>query len=734
VGTTPVLGAAVPLEKVPANVEVVGRGALERDPTQPLASILARELTSGSVTDSQGNPFSTTLNLRGYSVSPVLGAPQGVAVYQNGQRLNDPFGDVVSWAVLPSFAAERVEVTAGASPVFGLNSLGGAAALSMKDGFSAPGARLTARGGSWGSAEGTAELGRHSDTVAFYGGVSALHDRGWRHESPSNVFQAYLDLAGRGESLAGGVSLALADADLTGNGAAPVQLLDDNYRAVFTHPDENEQRLYNVNARASWELAKSTGLQGIAYFRRSHLDTRNGDDADFAPCTSDPGVLCSDAGGPDEELLVDRGGTPIPASADVSATLNRTETLSQSYGASLQLLDQRDVFARANRLSVGAALDLGSAGYATDGEAGRLDQSRGVDGLGLFLGGDAFNTDLSTHNRALGAYFSDLYALTPSLSATFAGRLNVARVSLQDLDGESLDGAHRFQRFNPAVGLTYEWSPSAQGYASYGESNRIPTPAELGCADPEQPCRVPNAFTADPPLDQVVSRTVELGARGLWLAPFGSDSAWVRWSVAGYSGWNHDDILFVASGPVLGSGYFANAGETRRLGFEARARGEWAGGSWFVSYGYVQATFGSRLAIASPDNPGADANGLIHVRPGDRIPNIPQHTVKAGVAYRVTDSWTAAIDGEYASSRPYQGDEANLIDDVPDYSILNVETSYLVRPGMSVRLRIENLFDQRYYTSGVLGDPSRVFPSYNDPRFLTPGAPFTVELACSLEF
>ncbi|HXZ84381.1 MAG TPA: Plug domain-containing protein, partial [Myxococcota bacterium] len=246
VGTTPALGTAVPLDQVPANVQVVDRATLDAHPTAPLSNTLANELSSTSLSDTQGSPFNATLNLRGYTASPVLGSPQGVAVYQNGQRINDPFGDVVSWTTIPSFAVDRVEVTPGSNPVFGLNAQGGAAALRMKDGFSAPGSRLTTTADSFGAVSGTAEYGSDRGDRAFYGGVSALHDHGWRDHSPANVFQSFLSLATRGDRLDTGLEFTFADADFFGNGAAPVELLADDYSAVFTTPDETRQELFNL--------------------------------------------------------------------------------------------------------------------------------------------------------------------------------------------------------------------------------------------------------------------------------------------------------------------------------------------------------------------------------------------------------------------------------------------------------------------------------------------------------
>jgi len=739
VGTTPALGSAVPLDQVPANVQVVDRATLDAHPIAPLSATLANELSSTSLSDTQGSPFSATLNLRGYTASPVLGSPQGIAVYQNGQRINDPFGDVVSWTTIPSFAVDRVEVTPGSSPVFGLNAQGGAAALRMKDGFSAPGLRLTTTADSFGAVSGTAEYGVDGGDRAFYAGVSALHDHGWRDDSPANVFQSFLSLATRSDRLDTGLEFTFADADYLGNGASPVQLLADDYSAVFTTPDETSQLLFNLAGHAGLALSAETTLEGSAYLRHNTVRTSNGDQSGLAPCTGiggSPAFLCSDAGSPGETPATDASGGGLPSTLDVSGVLNKTDTLTQSTGATLQLGDHRDLFGDRNVFLAGAALDFGFTDYETHSLGGVLDDARNVESLGFSLGNDELSAKLRAQNRDFGLYFSDVLSLSSKLSATVAGRFNTAHVDLTDLEGSALDGSHDFSRFNPSAGLTYALAPETHVYLSYGEANRTPTAAELACADPREPCRVPNAFTADPSLDQVVSRTAEVGARGSlspdWQGP--DDVVSVQWSAAFYSSWNHDDIQFIASGPVIGSGYFANAGATRRIGVEAALTGHWNAGSWFVRYGFVDATFQSDVAILSPENPFADANGEIHAQRGDRLPNIPAHSLRAGFEAPLTEHWSAGLDATYASGRRYQGDESNQMRQVPGFVIANFQSRYRFSAPVEARFRIENLFDSKYYTSGVLGDPSDVFPDTSDPRFLVPGRPRTFELALSLRF
>ena len=82
----------------------------------------------------QSNPFQADINYRGYTASPLLGTPQGLSVYMDGVRLNQPFGDVVSWDLIPRLAIASTTLMPGSNPLFGLNTLGGALAIQTKDG------------------------------------------------------------------------------------------------------------------------------------------------------------------------------------------------------------------------------------------------------------------------------------------------------------------------------------------------------------------------------------------------------------------------------------------------------------------------------------------------------------------------------------------------------------------------------------------------------------------------
>jgi outer membrane receptor protein involved in Fe transport len=276
----------------------------------------------------------------------------------------------------------------------------------------------------------------------------------------------------------------------------------------------------------------------------------------------------------------------------------------------------------------------------------------------------------------------------------------------------SLDGQHVFSRFNPAVGLTVDPSRVVSLYAGYSEGSRAATSIELGCADPEQPCKLPNAMAGDPPLNQVVTRTVELGARG--------ELAGASWHGGFFRAGNDDDILFVMS-EQSGFGYFRNFGRTRRQGVELGVSGQRGRVSFGAGYTLLDATFQSEETVngesnGSNDEAGGGSPGLegtIGIEAGDRMPFAPRHIVKLSATLQVTSALAVDIDMAGVSSSFARGNENNEHQPdgtyylgpgtSPGYAVVNLGTRYTVTRWLQVLGQVNNLFDRRYYTGAQLG-------------------------------
>ncbi len=570
VAVTPSPVAGADARRVPRNVQRLDRDALDEEYGVGLHDALEAQLGSVTVNDVQNNPLQPDLQYRGFTASPLLGTPQGLAVYQNGVRLNEPFGDTLQWDLIPEFAVDEVQVMPGANPIYGLNALGGSLSLRMKNGFRSPGSRLSGLGGSFARYRTVVEHGEAFDDWALYGGMAFFGEEGWRDHSASNAQNTYVDVRQRGRRHELGFGLTVGSSKLRGNGPAPLSLLAEDRSAVFTHPDITENRLLMLASDVDVDLATHVSLQATVYARHMGQNTLNGDAAEFEACPGEGGasVLCDEDG----SLVRSEDGDVIAIDEAFDGVFHTTDTASAAYGGSLQVTLDAPLARRPNQWVAGMSLDASHVAFGQRVEAGFLTGDRGVLATGPFLGGDEQRTRLDVDNRYLGLYLTDTWSVTDPLALTISGRLNWARVELSDRLGTALDGTHDFVRLNPAVGLAWQLARRTTAFTSYSESNRAPSAVELSCADPDEPCRVPNAFLSDPPLEQVVGRSVEAGVRGK-LGARGLRRSLLEWSLAAFGARNADDIVFVA-GSRVGTGYFRNAGSTQRLGAEAAIGGE----------------------------------------------------------------------------------------------------------------------------------------------------------------
>ncbi|HYD49717.1 MAG TPA: TonB-dependent receptor [Terriglobales bacterium] len=727
VATSPLPGSGADRDTMPSNVRSLGATEAQRLDPLHVADLLADRIGSAHTNDAQNNPYQPDLQYRGFTASPLLGTPQGLAVYQSGVRVNEPFGDTVNWDLIPDFAVDSVDVIAGSHPMFGLNALGGAVALHMKDGFSAPGTRLEMEGGSFERRQLTLQAGRSWENIGFYGGARVAAEDGWREHSPSRLTQLYADTTWRRGASELGISVTAADNSLVGNGVAPVELLAADRNAVFTHPDRTENRFASLAIRGETELTRALAWSGTTYFGRLDRRTVNGDLIDAEACEDTSDRLCIGEEGP---TALDQFGEAIAIDRITSApgVFNRSRTRGWSFGAATQLSLEHRIWRRDNTISAGVTFDGGDNGFESSAELGNLTPDRTVTGLGLILhaGNEVRPVDIETANRAYGVFVRDVFAVTEALALTLAGRWNHVTVDLDDYLGDTLTDRSRFRRFDLAAGATYAWRPYLTFFGGYSEASRSPSAAELGCADPDAPCRLPNAFVSDPPLDEVIARTGELGGRGkLRLG-----AARLAWSVACYRTDLDDDILFVAS-PGFGRGYFRNAGRTRRQGIELDGSGRWQARSWlavdwFASYALIDATFRSGFRVASPNNPATE-NGQIEVKRGDTIPSIPRHQLKLGIATTLISRLTLGTNLTGSSGQYLRGDEANLTAKTPSYWLLDVVARAALTEWFDLFLKVANSLDERYASFGTFAETAEIdlreAPAATDPRAYGPGPP-----------
>jgi iron complex outermembrane recepter protein len=729
----PAATAATGESAAPARPNVLTPQDFDHATATSVPDALQRRVPSVYLNETSGNEFMPDVQYRGFSASPVLGTPQGLAVYQNGARINEAFGDTVNWDFIPETAINRLDVVSN-NPAFGLNALGGAISIEMKNGFTYQGREAEVRGGSFWRRAASIQVGTQQGNVATYFNADALNDNGWRERSPSELRRFYGDVGVRGDQSEFHLNFTTASNFFGATATTPIQMLDRNWSAVYTTPQTYKNQLAFLNATGSYDVNDALNLKGNMYFRgfwQKHVD---GNSSEIQACDPSalPGFLCF---GDNTTPLVAINGQPVPdfLNGAVPGTIDRTSTAANSFGAAAQATQATTLFGHDNRFVIGTSLDHGYVKFDASSELGVIGPDLFVTGTGVIIAqpsGEVAPVSLKTFNTYTGLYFTDTFDLTPALSITAGGRYNVAQIDLNDQLGVALNGSHQFVRFNPVIGATYKITPAATLYAGYSESNRAPTPAELSCADPQRPCLLDNFLVADPSLKQVVGRTYEAGIRGNFGdARFGR----VNWSFGLFRTLSQDDIINVAS-ELTGHGFFQNAGTTRRQGIEASASYRSDRWNMFATYSYIDATFRSFLTLSSPNNPFA-VNGLITVLPGDRIPSIPLQRFKAGVEYAVFQNWKVGADLIAVSGQYLRGDESNLNPMVPGYWLVNLRSTYQVSKTVEVFGLVQNLFNRRYYTYGTFFNTTQIpFLGLTDPRTLSPGAPLAAYAGLRAKF
>lgn len=761
ISATALPGIGLPAEQVPAAVQIVRGEALAQQQSTSLTDYMNNNLLGVSINETQNNPFQPDVLFRGFSASPLLGTPQGLSVFQDGVRINEPFGDAVNWDLIPNNAIAGIQLIPGSNPVFGLNTLGGALSVVTKNGRTHGGGAVETSFGSWG----------RKTTAAEYGGVSAdgaidyfvsgtyFDEDGWRDYSPSEVKQLFGKLGWQNETSRLELSYTGADNDLIGNGLIQEELMRSQGReTINTRPDQTENRLSFLNLNGTHWFNDHTLLSANAYYRKSDRKTLNGDGNDdfdlddFAAESGLPNTLaaalqaCRDiangtyAGGGDEEEV---------AELACSGALNRSKTEQRGYGFNAQLAFNQPFMQMANQLTVGVGYDYSRIRFEQSTEFGLLNATRGVDGLALE--GEEGEVDLHGKTRSWGVFATDTLSLNELWHLTLSGRYNHIKVENRDqlipdvTDSESLSGDHSFNRFNPAVGLTFTPNSALTVYGAYNEGMRAPTSMELGCANPDEPCKLPNAMAGDPPLKKVVSKTYELGARGKLTGD-------IAWSAAAYRTVNHDDIQFIATNATNGMGYFDNVGRTRRMGLDTGLMGSFGKFSWAAGYSYVRATYESELELVNEVNSTSDGD-VIRVRKGDRLANIPDHQLKLRMQYEVTPNWSVGTTintfsdvyvrgNENNDHRANDGDDDHYQGDgkIGGYTVVNLDTRYRFGgSGWEVFAKAVNVFDKEYATGGMLGetflDAEGNFTGEEAPSMLVmPGAPRAGWIGVRYEF
>jgi outer membrane receptor protein involved in Fe transport len=791
VSTTPLPGVDVSREHVAAPVQAATSEDIDKSGALDLSDFIRRRLADVHVNEMQGNPFQMDVNYRGYTASPLLGTPQGLSVYMDGVRLNQPFGDVVSWDLIPRIAISSTALMPGSNPMFGLNTLGGALSIQTKSGATHKGGSMRA---TYGSHERKAlELeygGSNSRGWNWYLAGNQFGENGWRNDSHSDVRQTFGKFGWQDTSSDVSLTLSYANNSLTGNGIQETRLLDRDRSSIYTKPDNTRNKAAFVNLAGKHSFGSRVLMSGNVYYRDIRTKTLNGDinedsldQAVYQPNANERAALTA-AGYTGFPLAGENASnTPFPKwrcianvllgdepAEKCNGLINRGQSSQRNFGLAGQVSLFGEPGSNQNQFTVGAAYDRSRVGFGQTSQLGYLNPDRSVTGLPAFgdgvtggnEDGEPFDVrvDLDGIINTYSLFATNTFSAGDAWHLTVSGRYN--RTTVDNTDGinpgggpGSLDGHHRFQRLNPAAGITYTPAENVNLYFGYAEGSRAATSIELGCADPEEPCKLPNSMAGDPPLQQVITRTWETGVRNA--------GGPINWNAGYFHAGNSNDILFVMS-EQSGFGYFRNFGKTRRQGFEAglsgtiREKVKVGGG-----YTFLDATYQSEEEVNGTGNSsneeGAGFEGTIEIEPGDRLPLTPRHILKAFVDYQATTKLAFDLGFSAVSRSLARGNENN--EHQPDgttyfgpgesagYGLVDAGVRYLLHPRLELVAQLNNVLNKRYSSAAQLGTTgftaggdfvARPFPAVDGEfplagsTFFAPGAPRKFWIGTRLRF
>ncbi|MGV3510750.1 MAG: TonB-dependent receptor [Novosphingobium sp.] len=706
--------------------------AIDASGRPDLGRALERAIPGLTLGEAAGNPWQASLGWRGFSAGALQGMEQGLAVYLDGVRFNQPFGDVVLLDLVPDTVLVSAQVN-DANPVLGRNALAGSLLVQTGDGVSLAGIKAQTDVDSAGMVSGAVSYGTGTAQDNLLVAVEARHDKGWRVASPSTLYRGFAKGIHQGDGWGVELSALGASTDLTGNGVSPVELLDAKYDAVFTRPDSTRTRFARLLAAPWLATGDTSRLELRAHWQYLDRANANGDLADFGPCDTNPAQLCvEDDNDGYTDALFSRGA-PVAADAagDDPAVFNRGKERTHAFGATLQWQDTVETSIGTRRIAIGATWERARTRFGAQSDLGELEDDRSVEDLGLpLVSAEGAIQPVSLASRLDDvAFFASLaLPLTAALSVEAGARYSHNRVVMEDQLGTALNGRHTFNRFNPTLEFDYALAPGIRATAGFSLTSRNPTPAELSCADPEAPCTLANFFIADPPLAQVTATNWHGGITGTGKA--------LAWRVNLWRSETSNDIRMIASA-VRGRAYFANLGHTRRQGVEASA--EWRGAGWHASanYAFTDARFRDGFAMSSPSNPAADDDGTIVVLRGDRLPATPRHALNLRLAREERD-WSAGLTLRARSGQYLAGDEGNDNAQVPAYAVLDLDGAISLAPGLRLVAQLRNVLNKRYATFGTFSEVDEIdlaeAPGAENPRAYAPGAPRRLTVSLRAQF
>ncbi|MEO8449198.1 MAG: TonB-dependent receptor [Gemmatimonadota bacterium] len=659
---------------VPARTAIITKSEIEFSAPRLLTDLLSAQ-PGISTYDDLGAGRKVSLSYRGFFASPVVGLPQGISVFLDGIRQNEPDAAQVNFDLLPLQRVTRVELLSGTASLLGRNSLGGAINLVTDGGGGATRGEVELSGGSYTTFGSDASIAGSlgSGTWSYYVAGGYDRDDGWRQVTGSKQYNGFFNVgrltAGWGIRLQGIAARSRAETA----GSLPesmYSLRPDSNLSAHDYEDLNNLQV----ALSGYRRAGRGQFSASAYARR-HRATRFNVNQQEDPNTLGLSRNRTVGGTADyrRELSVGTGRLDLRFGAEGSAGHSEVELFADSTKLAGDVV--QTTFVKSPTWDVGT--------YAVaDLTVGRLTLSAGV------------RYDLVT--------------------IPFRNQLNPAR-----------DTTSTYAHLSPRAGITVRLGGPFSAYGSLGGAFRAPAVIELACADPEAPCPLPFALGDDPPIRPVRAITFEVGGR--------MTTASLTLSASAYRTNVRDDIILAPSdaapaGSTL-DGFFTNLEKTRRQGVELSADLRLrAGHSVYASYAYTDATFESAAEIFSVRE---DFGGENQVVPGNKMPLVPAHQFKFGGSFQLPGGLHAGADARYLGSQYLRGDEANQEPKLDSYVVADARLGWRGR-GWEMLAAGTNLFQAKYASFGTFNINQGGGGVLE--RFLTPGSRRTVRIIVRRHF
>lgn len=296
-------------------------------------------------------------------------------------------------------------------------------------------------------------------------------------------------------------------------------------------------------------------------------------------------------------------------------------------------------------------------------------------------------TNRLDQQRAVGAYIQDQISLTDSLQIRLGGRFD--DITVESLNRANNAAASRsYNRFSPQAGIVYAASPAVSFYAAYGEGFR----ANLG------------ATAAGTLFDPETSTSAEVGAK------FGLFEDKLQGTVSLFT-LSKSNVL--AADPA-NPGFSLPIGSARSRGLEVDINGKLPGDIdlWF-SYAYIDAEARENVV---------DLNFGLPIRKGDRLINVPKHTLslQASRAFAIGDTRLTLGGGvQHVGAR--LGETATTFT-LPDYTLVRLFAAWKIQQNVEIFADVTNLFNTTYYTNSFA------------QLWVQPGTPRAASVALRLSF